>query len=91
MAKQRATRDKRQREMDKQAKAKAKRERRQQPDPDGEAAPEALPDRGSPPGESSAELLELIAQLHRQFENAELGFDEYEQRKADLLARLPVD
>ncbi|MGH9127013.1 MAG: hypothetical protein ACRDZ8_20155 [Acidimicrobiales bacterium] len=90
MSKQRATFGKLQRERDKQAKAKAKRERRQAI-PDDEA--------GSDPGSgeraqarvSTPTLLELIADVQRQFDNAEIGFEEYEQRKADLLGRLSID
>ncbi len=87
MSRQRATFGKLQRERDKQAKAKAKRERRHAGPEDTEAA-EA--DR-APSGESPAVLLELIADLQRRFDNAEIGFDEYEQRKTELLARLPID
>ena len=91
MARQRTTFGKQQRERDKQAKAQAKRERRRQLDQPGDAAPEDAPGPDRPSGESAAELLELIDQLHRQFENAGIGFDEFEERKAELLRRLPVD
>lgn len=97
MSRQRATFGKLQRERDKQAKAQAKRDRRHQPDTETEGAhdgPPVPPGAALPPGssgESAADLLELIARLHRQFENHEIGFDEYDERKAELLRRLPVD
>ncbi len=91
MARQRATFGKLQRERDKQAKAQAKRDRRRQLDTDTEGVPGPPPGPVAASGESAAELLELIARLHRQFENEEIGFEEYEERKADLLRRLPVE
>ena len=43
-------------------------------------------------GELSAPvLLALIEQIHKQFENEEITFEEFEEKKIDLLARLPID
>jgi hypothetical protein len=90
-----ATRDtfeKRQRERAKKAKAAAKRDRRLDKDApvstDLDGSHEALPDDTQP---SVAELLEAIEEIHRQFEAAELGYEEFEKKKAALLIQLPVD
>jgi hypothetical protein len=40
---------------------------------------------------SAAELLTLVEQLQQQFDSEAISFDEYEERKAELLARLPID
>ena len=80
------TAGKRQREADKAAKAKAKRERRQQPKAE---------DAGTPPpapiGQPSAVVLERLADLHHQFEAAEISFDDYDEAKAALLRQLNID
>jgi hypothetical protein len=86
MGKSGPTPGKRQREADKAAKAKAKRERRQQPKADDAGTPPAAPV-GQPP----AVVLERLADLHRQFEAAEISFDDYDEAKAALLRQLNVD
>ncbi len=90
MSRQRATFGKLQRERDKQAKAKAKRERRHAT-PEDETGAAVGHEERAPAEESPARLLELIADVQRQFDQAEIGFEEYEQRKSDLLGRLPID
>lgn len=95
MGRQKATFGKLQRERDKKAKAKAKRERRLA-GPDEETgitaqSAEAARAEAARAEVSPAALLELIADVQRQFDNAEIGFEEYEQRKSDLLGRLPID
>ncbi len=40
---------------------------------------------------SASELLSLVEQLQKQFDSESISFEEYEERKADLLARLPID
>ena len=43
-------------------------------------------------GELSAPaLLELIEQIHKQLDDETITFEEFEEKKADLLARLPID
>jgi hypothetical protein len=90
MSRQKSTFGKLQRERDKQAKAKAKRERRQTT-PDQDEGIDVNRDERARSEESAAVLLEMIAELQRQFDADQIGFDEYEQRKADLLGRLPID
>ena len=86
MGKSGPTPGKRQREADKAAKAKAKRERRQQPKADDAPTPVAAPF-----GQPSAVVLDRLAALHRQFEAAEISFDDYDEAKAALLRQLNVD
>ena len=88
MSRQRATFGKLQRERDKQAKASAKRERRRAA---AEQTDEAEQDAGRQSGESAPVLIDLIADLHRRFENAEISLETFEEQKADLLSRLPID
>ena len=40
---------------------------------------------------SAPELLELIEKIHQQFENEDITFEEFEERKIELFARLPID
>ena len=83
---------KRQREQAKKAKADAKRQRKQHnlethvdEEPSGE-------DQGSVGVRESAEdLLAAIAELHRQYDAGAVAFDDFDAKKADLLARLVVD
>jgi hypothetical protein len=83
---------KRQREQAKKDKADAKRQRQQRAtDPAlGEASADEVGDSENP-SESPGDLLEMIAELHRQFEAGSLPFEDFEAKKADLLARLVVD
>ena len=94
MGVQRTSFEKLQRDRAKKAKAAAKREKRLAPpdeesDVGEEAAMAALAD-----GESelsAADLLILIEQIHKQFDAEEIDFEEFEERKSELLARLPID
>jgi hypothetical protein len=90
MGAQRTSFAKLQRDRAKKAKAAMKRERRQS----GGSAPVAddRPEFVDKGGElSAAALLELIEQIHNQFAAKEITFEEFEEKKADLLARLPID
>ena len=91
MGAQRTSFAKLQRDRAKKANAAAKRERRQskQEETDEEATPVAPADSG---GELSAgELLEQIEQVHRQFQAKQIDQEQYDEKKAELLARLPID
>jgi len=92
MAVQRTSFEKLQRDRAKKAKAAAKREKRadrttevEDPtvilEPGGEDAPEL----------SAAELLTKIELIHRQFDDGDLSFEDFEELKVDLLSRLPID
>ena len=40
---------------------------------------------------SAEDLLRLVEELQKKFDNEEIDFDEYEERKIELLARLPME
>jgi hypothetical protein len=92
MATQRTSFTKLQRDRAKKAKAAAKRERRL------ERAAESRNGGGddefdtSPDGTiSAAELLHEIEVTHQRFEAKQISLEEFEEKKAELLARLPID
>jgi len=89
MGAQRTTFSKLQRDRAKKAKAALKRERRQERAASAGSEP-ALDVAGE--GElSAAELLQLVESIHRSYEAKQISYEEYEEKKADLLSRLPVD
>lgn len=92
MVTQRTSFAKLQRDRDKQAKAAAKRDRRQERSsaPTEEEPRELLLD-DSGKELSASELLALVETVHRQFEAKEIDFETFEETKAMLLSRLPVD
>ena len=93
MATQRTSFTKLQRDRAKKAKAAAKRERRL------ERAAEARNGTGTDDGFeasaegpiSAAELLHEIEVTHQRFEAKLISYEEFEEKKAELLARLPID
>jgi hypothetical protein len=88
MGAQRTTFEKLQRDRAKKAKAAAKRERRLEKNDEGASTTEvSVPTEGEL---SAPQLLELIEQVHRQFENKEITLEELEERRTELLARLPI-
>ncbi|MCP4084547.1 MAG: hypothetical protein GY745_05795 [Actinomycetia bacterium] len=93
MAANRTTFEKLQRDRAKKAKAAAKREKRlgRTPDPEEvEEAPAPMP--VSDGGElSPGELLRAVEVLHREYADKKIDLDTFEERKADLMARIPVD
>jgi hypothetical protein len=97
MGAQRTSFEKLQRDRAKKAKAAAKREKRQSGEPlPGEATDEELLDTplagDDHDGELSAgELLERIEAIHRRFDAKQITFEEFEEEKAELLRRLPID
>lgn len=95
MGAQRTSFEKLQRDRAKKAKAAAKRERRQDrsveplPDPDlavdGDGADDEL-------GElSAADLLRAVEVVHKRFDAKLISYEEFEEKKAELLGRLPID
>jgi hypothetical protein len=94
MGAQRTSFAKLQRDRAKKAKAAAKREERQDraTGVDEDLSEEPGLELGSENEELSApELLSLIERIHRQFDSKQITFDEFEEKKAELLARLPID
>lgn len=91
MAAQRTSFEKLQRDRAKKAKQQLKRERRQSGEPrnPGEESDEVVI---SAEGElTAAELLAQIELIHKQLADEEIDFEEFEERKLDLMARLPID
>lgn len=91
MAAQRTSFEKLQRDRAKKAKAAAKREKRLEKGTDTE--PEELAPLTSAPGTelSAAELLARVEEIHRLFEAKKISFEDFEEQKADLMARISVD
>ena len=95
MATQRTSFTKLQRDRAKKAKAAAKRERRMERAAEAKenAAAEdsdTSPDDGEGPI-SAADLLHEIEVTHQRFEAKLMTYEEFEEKKAELLARLPID
>lgn len=91
MGAQRTSFSKLQRDRDKKAKAAAKRERRQErsANTENDTATDTVVG-GS--GELSADdLLKAIEAIHQRFDAKAITYEEFEEQKADLLSRLPVD
>ena len=84
--------EKLQRDRAKKAKAAAKREKRldktDEPDETEVLDPSQLA-----PGEEipADQLLKMVADLHQQFEDDEISFEEFEDRKTELFALLSID
>ncbi len=93
MGAQRTSFAKLQRDRAKKAKAAAKRAERQERPADGMAEDpgfEALS--GGDDRELSApELLAAIERIHQQYDAKVISYDDFEEKKAELLARLPID
>jgi hypothetical protein len=75
------------RERAKKAKAAEKRERRLAVAAEAPAPPQAVPLEGEL---SAAALLRLVEQLHEGFADGRVTFEDFEARKAELMARISV-
>jgi hypothetical protein len=93
MGAQRTTFEKLQRDRAKKAKAAAKREKRLDKGPaEGEEVVEELaPLDDSEAPLSAGELLQRIEALHNRFEAKKISFEDFEEEKAELMRRLPID
>ena len=93
MATQRTSFTKLQRDRAKKAKAAAKREKRLERAAEARTASDdadAVEASGEGPI-SAAELLHEIEVTHQRFEAKLMTYEEFEEKKAELLARLPID
>ncbi|MEQ8438187.1 MAG: hypothetical protein RIB65_11905 [Ilumatobacter fluminis] len=77
---------KRMREKKRQEKKEAKRERKEERAAEAEAAA-AEPDEPVAPQD---EVLAQLAALHKRFDDEQIDFDEFEERKQELMAKLAV-
>lgn len=92
MGVQRTSFGKLQRDRAKKAKQEAKRERRAENAAREEAEADLTTILGDEDKQlSAAELLEAIEHIHKQFADEEISFEEFEELKVELFARLPVD
>ena len=89
---QRSSFGKLQRDRAKKAKQDAKRERKQErleAEPEEVEIDALLGDDGKEL--SAADLLQLVEALHKQYDDKLIDLDTFEEKKADLMARLPID
>ncbi len=90
MGAQRTSFEKLQRDRAKKAKQALKREKRHngEPEPSEEEAPVVVSEGGEL---SAAELLQQIELIHKQLDDKVITFEDFEELKTDLMARLPID
>ena len=89
---QRTSFDKLQRDRAKKAKQALKRDRRQGVEEPRTSMVDEGPAYVDKGGELSADaLLKLIEAIHNDLDAERITFEEFEEKKADLLARLPID
>ena len=94
MATQRTSFTKLQRDRAKKAKAAAKREKRLERAAEARDASDNPVEDVETSGEgpiSAAELLHEIEVTHQRFEAKLMTYEEFEEKKAELLSRLPID
>jgi hypothetical protein len=94
MATQRTSFTKLQRDRAKKAKAAAKREKRLERAAEARTASDDATDGADENQDgtiSAAELLHEIEVTHQRFEAKLMTYEEFEEKKAELLARLPID
>jgi hypothetical protein len=91
MAAQRTSFEKLQRDRAKKAKAAAKREKRLEKGTETDDEVEELPPAEPGTELSAAELLRRVEELHNLFEAKKISFEDFEEQKADLMARISVD
>jgi hypothetical protein len=88
MATRRTSFGKLQRDRAKQANAAAKRERRLEKSSAEDDEVTVIPEEGEL---SPAQLLTLVEQLHQAYDAKQIDFEEFEEKKAELMARITVD
>ncbi|MDQ2647919.1 MAG: hypothetical protein M3Z03_00030 [Actinomycetota bacterium] len=91
MAAQRTSFEKLQRDRAKKAKAAAKREKRLEKPEAEEGEETTLPPLGDGVELTAAELLARVEEIHRLFDEKKITFEDFEEQKADLMARISVD
>jgi hypothetical protein len=90
---QRSTFAKLQRERAKKAKAAAKREKRFDRGGEGEDGEIVLDDAPTTPTVqyNTEDTIRALDELHAKFEDKQISYDDFEERKTELLSRLAVD
>lgn len=86
MARQRTTFGKIMREREKQQRAQAKQEKRAEraTDEDGDVVVDE-------PAHDEGDVLASLAKLHEAFDNEQIDFETFEERRAELMSRLKID
>ena len=88
MATQRSSFAKRERDRAKKAKAAAKREARlEKGNDDDEDEDEPVVQTH----ESAEVIMDKLAKLHEAFDDNKIEFEDFEEQKAELMARMPID
>ena len=85
MARQRTTFGKIMREREKQQRAQAKIEKRAERSTDEDEEIEEVAEH------DQDDVLASLAKLHEAFDNEQIDFDTFEERRAELMARIKVD
>jgi hypothetical protein len=89
MATQRSSFAKRERDRAKKAKQAAKREARLEKTPDDEEGEDV--EETVQPTESAEVIMEKLAKLHEAFDDNQIEFEDFEEQKAELMARMPIE
>ena len=87
MARQRTTFGKIMREREKQQRAQAKQEKRAERSSE-EGDDEVIVEE---PSHDQDDVLARLAKLHEAFDNEQIDFDTFEERRAELMSRLKID
>jgi hypothetical protein len=85
MARQRTTFGKIMREREKQQRAQAKAEKRAERASDTDDLVEEVPEH------DEGDVLASLAKLHEAYDNEQIDFDTFEERRAELMSRLKID
>jgi hypothetical protein len=88
MATQRSSFAKRERDRAKKAKAAAKRESRLEKAPDDEEVEDEPVVKST---ESAESIMEKLAKLHEAFDDDQIEFEDFEEQKAELMSRMPIE
>jgi hypothetical protein len=88
MATQRSSFAKRERDRAKKAKQAAKREARLDK---GNADDEVEDDEPAQATEPAEVVMEKLAKLHEAFDDNRIDFEDFEEQKAELMARMPIE
>ena len=87
MARQRTTFGKIMREREKQQRAQAKQEKRAERGTESEEGDEVE----EAPQHDQDDVLASLAKLHEAFDNEQIDFDTFEERRAELMSKIKVD
>jgi hypothetical protein len=88
MATQRSSFAKRERDRAKKAKQAAKREARLDKTPDDDEVEDEPVVQST---ESAEVIMEKLAKLHEAFDDDKIEFEDFEEQKAELMARMPIE